>query len=89
MCIADKFSNWASVRSGVPQGSVVGPILFCMATDTLSPVCSNSVMVKYADDVSILHFLRKSDDDRLIVSNREILLRAERFDLIIMTNAVS
>jgi len=58
-------SSWAHVTSGVPQGSVIGPLLFCIVLDSLSPVCMNTKMIKYADDVTILHFVRKSSDDSL------------------------
>lgn len=59
------FSEWVSIPSGVPQGSVLGPVLFCLAIDDLSPVCDNSFIVKYADDISLLHFVRQTSDDRL------------------------
>lgn len=58
-------SDWVSVTSGVPQGSVLGPLLFCVVLDNLSPRNDNSVMIKYADDVSILHFVRSPGDDCL------------------------
>ena len=60
--IRDKFSNW---HSGVPQGSVIGPLLFCMFVDDLNSIMHNSLTFKYADDVTILHFLRNSEDDKL------------------------
>lgn len=58
-------SSWKDVTSGVPQGSVIGPLLFCMVLDSLSPLCSNTTMIKYADDVTILHFVRNPSDDSL------------------------
>ena len=58
-------SSWSSVTSGVPQGSILGPILFCLAVDSLSPVCDNSHIIKYADDVSVFHFVRNQTQDML------------------------
>ncbi len=58
-------SSWIDVTSGIPQGSTLGPILFCMAVNSLSHICPNSCMVKYADDVSIFHFVRDSSQDQL------------------------
>ena len=58
-------SSWSTVSSGIPQGSILGPILFCLVIDSLNPICTNSFFVKYADDVSVLHFVRTSSDDDL------------------------
>ena len=58
-------SSWHYVSSGVPQGSILGPILFCCVMSSLKPICSNSQMIKYADDVSILHFIREFSEDKL------------------------
>lgn len=58
-------SSWTPVLSGVPQGSILGPVLFCLTIDSLSPVCTNSFFVKYADDLSVLHFVRGPSDDNL------------------------
>jgi ribonucleases P/MRP protein subunit RPP40 len=58
-------SSWKEVKSGVPQGSVLGPLLFAMIVDDLKPIFSNSTIVKYADDVTLLHFLRRKEEDHL------------------------
>lgn len=58
-------SSWCRITSGVPQGSVLGPLLFCLSLSSLQPVCSNTKMIKYADDVTILHCVRDSSDDSL------------------------
>ena len=58
-------SDWSSITSGVPQGSVLGPILFSLVIDSYSPICNNSTCIKFADDVTILHFIRSQSDDFL------------------------
>ena len=58
-------SPWSVIPSGVPQGSVLGPLLFTLVVNDLKPLFSNSCIIKYADDVSLLHFVRSSSDDHL------------------------
>lgn len=54
----DTCSSWESVNNGVSQGSVIEPLLFCMLIDDINPICWNSSIFKFADDVTILHFIR-------------------------------
>lgn len=61
----NSFSDWTPISSGVPQGSVLGPVLFCLVIDSLIASCSNTHLIKYADDVSFVHFIRSTDDDNL------------------------
>ena len=61
----NSLSDWCSCASGVPQGSVIGPLLFCLSIDSLSTVCQNSALFKYADDVTVLHFVRREEDDHI------------------------
>ena len=49
----------------MPQGSVLGPVLFSLVFDSFSSICNNTSVVKYADDLSILYFVRTSIDDNL------------------------
>lgn len=46
-------SNWLEVTSGVPQGSILGPLIFLMYINDL-PSCVNSNVELFADD-SVLH----------------------------------
>ena len=47
------FSDWLSVRSGVPQGSVLGPLLFLFYIDDLHTIVRHSKLKLYADDVAL------------------------------------
>ena len=59
------FSDWFPATSGVPQGGVLAPLLFAAAMDDLEGSFSNTKLVKFADDISVLHFIRKDEDDNL------------------------
>jgi hypothetical protein len=50
--VRDGFSDWAKVSSGVPQGSVLGPILFLIFINSL-PNEINSFCNMFADDTKM------------------------------------
>ena len=55
-------SNWKSVLSGVPQGSVLGPILFLIYINGLDNDITSKVL-KFADDTKVFRKI-ESDADR-------------------------
>ena len=52
-------------------------------------MCSNSSCIKYADDITILHFIRNSDDDFCQVEWEHAIEWAERNDLPLNTSKCS
>jgi hypothetical protein len=48
-------SNWSEITHGVPQGSVLGPLLFLLYVSDLAHITNdNSKIVLFADDTSII-----------------------------------
>jgi hypothetical protein len=51
----NKVSNWARVSHGVPEGSILGPLLFLLYINDLPKIINKiSAPVIFADDTSIL-----------------------------------
>ena len=54
-------SEWSDVVSGVPQGSVLGPIPFNMYVSDM-PLIVNSPIVQFADDVKMFRTIVTVND---------------------------
>lgn len=72
-CVAiEKYcSSYREIKSGVPQGSVLGPILFNIYVNDLAEIVSDASIVQYADDTSL--FVSGHDLDDLLLRSRSIL----------------
>ena len=57
-------SEWLPVLSGIPQGTVIGPVLFIIVIEDIGVICSGSVTRKlFADDMK----LYSTSDTKLIM----------------------
>ena len=61
-----QFSSWLPVTSGVPQGSVLGPLLFLLYINDISSVVAHSKVKLFADDVTIYKEISSSSDAALL-----------------------
>ena len=62
--IGNVSSDWSSVQSGVPQGSIVGPLLFVLfINDITSKISVNTNIALYADDTKIWRNIHSINDN--------------------------
>ena len=60
------FSEWNDVISGIPQGTILGPILFVMYINDLPDVCKHFANIYlFADDAKLYKHVLCDDDHSL------------------------
>jgi ribonuclease P/MRP protein subunit RPP40 len=60
--LGENTSEWKKVTSGVPQGSVIGPLLFVIYINDLMQDLKNSCKL-YADDTKVISVINKIEDN--------------------------
>ena len=53
VCLDESRSDWTEVKKGVPQGSILGPLLFLLYVNDLPRTIQNSTVMQYADDTTM------------------------------------
>ena len=71
VCINGMFSEWVEILAGVPQGSVLGPLLFLIFINDLAHVISHTNIRLFADDTCLF----------ITVDNRDLALAKINEDL--------
>jgi len=71
--INGSFSNWIDVLSGVPQGSVLGPLLFFIFVSDLPDLVKCSLMM-FADDTKIWTKIKDIDDSEFLQQDLNLLM---------------
>ena len=59
-------SSEAQVRSGIPQGSVIGPLLFLIHISDINYEIADSTVSCFADDTRILLGIKDEEDTQIL-----------------------
>jgi len=88
--INGQFSSWRDVLSGVPQGSVLGPMLFVIYINDIDELIGCSIL-KFADDTKIFQEIKSPQDIARLQEDQSILLHGRMIGTcyLTLTNARS
>eukprot|EP00745_Piridium_sociabile_P040659 TRINITY_DN786_c0_g1_i8.p1 TRINITY_DN786_c0_g1~~TRINITY_DN786_c0_g1_i8.p1 ORF type:complete len:1132 (+),score=124.07 TRINITY_DN786_c0_g1_i8:119-3397(+) len=75
VCVNGKYSDVSALKYGVPQGSVLGPVLFVLYSAPVSDVISHHAMLheSFADDTQLHQSASIADIDALMSRTQECI----------------
>ena len=63
--VEEEFSSWVPVKSGIPQGSVMGPLLFVVFINDM-PDMIDSMCLLFADDAKVYREIASQEDKEIL-----------------------
>lgn len=73
-------------RSGVSQGSILGPLLFLIMMNDLVQVIKNAKCIMYADDLKLAFEIKKESDCRLLQNDVESVFEWSKQNKMLFNN---
>ena len=79
--VNDTLSSWEQVSSGVPQGSVLGPLLFALYVNKLPSLVSSKLLM-FADDIKLYRTTRSPEECLILQKDINVLLEWSNYWLL-------
>ena len=75
MVVEGKLSEPEKVRSGVPQGTVLGPVLFILYINNITEILKNALIKIFADDSKLIKEIENEEDRRKLMEDLNAVLK--------------